>query len=121
MAWNPLRDWPVLRQLREGGDGTGREAMSARTRALRPQTDGARVTRSVCPYGAVGCGQRVHQRDGEIVATEGDPEPRIARGRLCPKGSASKELLTHPGRLTRLKYRAPFARRWQEISLDEAM
>src|SRR3954452_2421407 len=117
MAWNPLRDWPVLRQLRDGGDGTGREAMSARTRALRPKTDGTHVARSVCPYCAVGCGQLVHHRDGEIVAIEGDPASPISRGRLCPKGSNSKELLTHAGRLTKVKYRAPFASQWQEIPL----
>jgi formate dehydrogenase major subunit len=95
--------------------------MSARTRALLPKTAGADVARSVCPYCAVGCGQLVHHRGGEIVAIEGDPESPISRGRLCPKGSASKELLTHPGRLTHVKYRAPFATHWQEMPLDEAM
>jgi len=121
MTWNPLRDWPVLRQLRDGGDGTGAEAMSARTRALRPKTAGAQVARSVCPYCGVGCGQLIHHRDGELISIEGDPESPISRGRLCPKGAASHELLTHAGRLTTVKYRAPFATRWQEISLEEAM
>jgi formate dehydrogenase major subunit len=116
-----LESWPLWRQLRDGGDGTGPEAMSRRTRELRPKTAGAEVSRSVCPYCAVGCGQLIHHRDGELVAIEGDPESPISRGRLCPKGAASHELLTHPGRLTRVKYRAPFATRWQELSLDEAM
>jgi len=116
-----LESWPLWRQLRDGGDGTGPEAMSRRTRELRPKTAGAEVARSVCPYCAVGCGQLVHHRDGKLLAIEGDPESPISRGRLCPKGAASHELLTHPGRLTRVKYRAPFATRWQEISLDEAM
>jgi formate dehydrogenase major subunit len=118
MSW---RDWPLLRQLREGGDGTGVEAMSQRTRELRPRTDGARVARSVCPYCAVGCGQLVFHRDGEVVAIEGDPESPISRGRLCPKGAASHQLLTQPARLVRVKYRPPFATAWQELSLDEAM
>jgi formate dehydrogenase major subunit len=116
-----LRDWPLLRQLREGGDGTGPEAMSRRTRELAPKTAGAQVARSVCPYCAVGCGQLVHHRDGALVAIEGDPESPISRGRLCPKGAASFELLTHSGRLTKVKYRPPFATRWQEIPLEEAM
>ena len=47
--------------------------------------------------------QLVHHRDGKLVAIEGDPESPISRGRLCPKGAASHELLTHPARLTRVK------------------
>jgi formate dehydrogenase major subunit len=54
------------------------------------------------------------------VAIEGDPESPISRGHLCPKGSASYELVTHEGRATKVKYRAPRARRWQEMSLEEA-
>jgi formate dehydrogenase major subunit len=120
MAWNWL-DWPLLRQLREGGDGTGPEAMSRRTRELRPRTEQAAVARSVCPFCAVGCGQLVYHRDGDLVAIEGDPESPISRGRLCPKGAASHQLLTHPSRETRVKYRPPFGRVWQELPLEEAM
>jgi formate dehydrogenase major subunit len=114
-------DWPLLRQLRGGGDGTGPEAMSRRTRELRPKTEGAGVARSVCPYCAVGCGQLVHHRDGRLVAIEGDPESPISRGRLCPKGAASHQLLTHPARETRVRYRAPFASEWRDLPLEEAM
>jgi len=119
--WDLIRQWPLLRQLREGGDGTGPEAMSELTRELQAKTAGAAVARSVCPYCAVGCGQLVHHREGKLVAIEGDPESPISRGRLCPKGAASHQLLTHDGRLTKVKYRAPFATRWQEIPLEEAM
>ena len=119
--WDLIRQWPLLRQLREGGDGTGPEALSARTRELQTKTAGAAVARSVCPYCAVGCGQLVHHRDGKLIAIEGDPESPISRGRLCPKGAASHQLLTHGGRLTKVKYRAPFARQWREIPLEEAM
>ena len=114
-------DWPLLRQLRDGGDGTGPEAMSRRTRELRPKTEGTAVARSVCPYCAVGCGQLVHHRDGRLVAIEGDPESPISRGRLCPKGAASHQLLTHPARESRVRYRAPFATEWRELPLEEAM
>jgi formate dehydrogenase major subunit len=113
--------WPLVRQLRAGADGTGAEAMSARTRALEPRHRGAGVARSVCPYCGVGCGQLVFHRGGRIVAIEGDPASPISAGHLCPKGAASFELLTHPGRLTRAKYRPPRARAWVEIDLEEAM
>ena len=116
-----LLKWPFLRQLREGGDGTGVEAMSDRTKALRPKHDGTEVARSICPYCAVGCGQLIHHRDGRIVSIEGDPESPISRGHLCPKGANSFELVTHAGRATKVKYRAPRAKEWTEISLESAL
>src|SRR6185503_12279412 len=100
--------------------GTGPESMSARTLMLRPKTDDAEVTRSICPYCGVGCGQLVYHRGGKVVAIEGDPESPISRGHLCPKGSASFELVTHPARVTKVKYRAPHATEWSELSLEAA-
>lgn len=116
-----LMSWPLIRQIVSGGDGTGPEAMSARTRHLRPRHQGAEVARSVCPYCAVGCGQLVYHRNGKLVSIEGDPESFISRGRLCPKGSDSFELLTHANRETRIKYRRPFSTQWESLDLETAM
>ena len=113
--------WPLLRQISSGKDGTGVEAASAATRELRPKTAGARIARSVCPYCGVGCGQLVFHRDGRLLSIEGDPASPISRGRLCPKGAASFELLTHPARLTRVRYRAPYSRTWSDMDLETAM
>ncbi len=116
-----LRRWPLLRQLLDGGNGTGPEAFSERTRNLGSRLQGTKVSRSVCPYCAVGCGQLVRSRDNELISIEGDPESPISAGALCPKGAASYELLTHPGRETRVKYRAARATEWEEIPLEQAM
>ena len=116
-----LSDWPLLRQLRSGSDGTGPEAMSPRTRALSARTDGLQMARSVCPYCGVGCGQRVWHKGGQLVAIDGDPESPINQGTLCPKGSASHQLLTHAERLTHVLYRAPRAKQWQQIDLTTAV
>ena len=93
-----IESWPVLRQL-AGSDrlGRGEAARSQRTDALRARTDEAdRVVDSVCPYCAVGCGQHVYVKDEKVIQIEGDPDSPISRGRLCPKGSASKQLVTGP-------------------------
>ena len=116
-----LLKWPLIRQLQSRADGTGEEAMSGRTKALRPKHDGAGVARSICPYCGVGCGQLVYHRDGKLVSIEGDPQSPVSRGHLCPKGSDSFQLVTHEGRTTRVKYRAPHARDWTEITLERAM
>jgi formate dehydrogenase major subunit len=113
--------WPLVRQILHGGDGTGPEAMSSRTQNLRPKNDGAEVARSVCPYCAVGCGQLAFHKNGKLVSIEGDPESPLSRGRLCPKGSASYELLTHSQRLTKVKYRRPFSKQWEDLELGKAM
>ena len=115
--------WPVLRQL-TGADrlGRGTAARSAATEQIEARTTTAdRVARSVCPYCAVGCGQKVFVKDEQVVQIEGDPDSPVSRGRLCPKGSASKNLVTSPLRQTAVKYRAPYATEWTELPLDTAM
>src|SRR5262252_9953862 len=121
MIGKTLSRWPLIQQLRTRSDGTGIEAMSDRTIKLRPKTSGAEVARSICPYCGVGCGQLVYHREGKLISIEGDPQSPISRGHLCPKGADTYELHTHPGRLKKVKYRAPYSRQWQEIPLEQAM
>jgi formate dehydrogenase major subunit len=116
-----IRKWPLVQQLAGRLNGGGCEAMSARTEQLQPRYAGASVTKSVCPYCGVGCGQLVHHRGDELVSIEGDPASPISAGHLCPKGAASYELVTHPNRLTRVKYRPPHSTVWQELDLETAM
>ncbi|TFV62780.1 UNVERIFIED_ORG: dehydrogenase [Bacillus sp. AZ43] len=118
-----LDSWPVYRQL-TGSDplGRGKAARSKGTEATVSRTATAdRVVRSVCPYCAVGCGQKVYVQDEKITQIEGDPDSPISRGRLCPKGSASKQLVTSPTRVTTVKYRRPFGTEWEDLDLDTAM
>jgi formate dehydrogenase major subunit len=122
-----LVNWPVYRQL-TGADGLGRglAVRSPHTEHARPRTETAsRVVSSVCPYCAVGCGQKVYVSvtDGRETVTqiEGDPDSPVSRGRLCPKGAASKQLVTHPGRQTKVLYRRPFGTEWESLDLAKAM
>ena len=115
--------WPVVRQLREGDPlGLGKAAQSKRSRELRPRLESAdHVVESICPYCAVGCGQLVYVKDGEVSHIEGDPASPISRGRLCPKGQASKSYVQSPLREYKVKYRRSYGTRWEELSLDDAM
>ena len=76
---------------------------------------------SVCPYCAVGCGQLVYAEGDEVTQIEGDPASPISRGRLCPKGAASKGLVTSPLREYRVKYRRPYGTEWEALPLEQAM
>ena len=119
----PLGRWPVLRQLRSrDARGLG---LTARSRATAERVGriaaADRVARSVCPYCAVGCGQLVYARGGRVVQVEGDPDSPISRGRLCPKGAATEQLVNSPLRERLVRYRRPGGTRWERLSLDEAM
>jgi formate dehydrogenase major subunit len=118
-----LDAWPVFRQL-TGADPLGRgvAARSKATESVVSRTATAdKVVKSVCPYCAVGCGQRIFVKDEKIVQIEGDPDSPISRGRLCPKGSASKQLVTSPTRVTTVKYRRPYGTEWEDLDLGTAM
>lgn len=117
-----IEGWPAYRQL-TGTDPLGRGAAvkSEKSETLQARIEGADVARSVCPYCAVGCGQRVYSKDGRVIQIEGDPDSPISRGRLCPKGSASLSLVTTPTRETKIKYRRPHGTEWESLDLDTAM
>ena len=114
-----LRDLPVVGRAADWGMGP--HAASKKTKQAGARIAGLKATESVCPYCAVGCGQVVYTRDGELVGIEGNPRSPINQGTLCPKGSASRQLVQQPGRLQTVKYRAPGATEWEEIPLERAM
>ena len=99
-----VRSWPMVRQL-TGPDPLGRGAAvrvgaDRGTWHARTPTP-TRVTKSICPFCAVGCGQQIFAKDGRVTHVEGDPDSPISRGRLCPKGSSTLSLITAPTRQTR--------------------
>jgi formate dehydrogenase major subunit len=121
-----VRSWPAFRQA-TGADPLGRGAAVESNaadawRRTPPRTDEAdTVTRSVCPFCAVGCGQRIYSKDGRVTHIEGDPDSPISRGRLCPRGSSSLSLVTSPSRITKVRYRRPGGTDWEDLDLDTAM
>ena len=114
-----IRELPVVGRAADWG--LGPSAVSKNTRQAGSRIAGLKVTESVCPYCAVGCGQLVYTRDGELVDIEGNPRSPINQGTLCPKGSASRQLIQQPGRLTKVKYRRPYGTEWEELDLETAM
>ncbi len=120
---NFIPAWSVVRQL-TGKDklGLGKAAQSSVQANLKPRTAEAdKVAKSICPYCGVGCGQRVFVKDGEITQIEGDPDSPISRGRLCPKGAASRQYVQSPVRQYKVKYRRPHGTEWEELDLDRAI
>jgi formate dehydrogenase major subunit len=119
------KDWqPALLKQLTSGDllALGKAAKSRHSEELTARTKTAdRVVQSICPYCAVGCGQKVYVHDERVTQIEGDPDSPISRGRLCPKGAASEQLVNSPSRELKVKYRAPYATSWTELDLEEAM
>jgi formate dehydrogenase major subunit len=118
-SFERVRRLPVVGRVMDWG--LGQAAASEETRRAGARIAGLKVTESVCPYCAVGCGQVVYTRDGELVDIEGNPRSPINQGTLCPKGSASRQLVQQPGRLTKVRYRRPGATEWEQLELETAM
>jgi formate dehydrogenase major subunit len=117
--WQKVRKLPVVGKAADWG--MGGHAVSKRTKQAGARIEGLKVTESVCPYCAVGCGQVVYTRGGELVDIEGNPRSPINQGTLCPKGSASRQLVQQPGRLTKVRYRRPGGTEWEDLDLETAM
>jgi formate dehydrogenase major subunit len=118
-----LAGWPLVRQV-TGPDrlGRGHAARSPRSEHLEPRTSQAdRVVDSVCPFCAVGCAQKVFVKDEKVVQVEGNHASPVSRGRLCPKGSATLQLVTSPTRVTTVRYRRPHGTEWEDLDRDTAM
>ena len=85
-------------------------------------------TRSTCPYCSVSCGVILHTLGDRsrnvkptVVHVEGDPDHPINQGTLCPKGITLKQNIVNDRRLTKVLYRAPGTRAWEEKSWDWAI
>jgi formate dehydrogenase major subunit len=118
-----IEGWPVYRQL-TGEDplGRGAAAKSAQSKHLGARTATAdKVVKSVCPFCAVGCGQNVYVKDEKVVQVEGDPDSPVSRGRLCPRGSSSMQLVTGSAREYQVLYRRPHGTEWEILPLEQAM
>ena len=118
-SFESLRRLPLVGRAMDMG--LGPSAASDRTLSANARVAGLKVTESVCPFCAVGCGQLVYTRDGELVDIEGNPRSPINQGTLCPKGASSRQLVQQPGRLTKVRYRAPGASEFVELELERAM
>src|SRR6185436_8906133 len=118
-SFQRVRELPLVGRVADWGMGP--HAASRKTKQAGARIAGLKATESICPYCAVGCGQVVYTRDGELVDIEGHPRSPINQGTLCPKGSASRQLVQQPHRLTGVKYRAPYATEWQNLELETAM
>ena len=117
-----LDRWPIARQLRSGDPlGLARNAYSPRTSAMHARITDAEAIPSICPYCATGCAQTIYVRDGRVTSIEGDAGSPVSRGRLCPKGQATFQLVTSSQRLDRVHHRRPGATQWEVIGLDEAL
>jgi formate dehydrogenase major subunit len=109
--------------LAASGLGFDIAAAASTTVKQNLRISGAKESRSVCPYCAVGCSLVAYTRqnsDGsvQLLQIEGDPDSPINEGRLCPKGATAMQLAISPSRVESPMYRAPGAKKWQAMSWD---
>lgn len=102
----------------------GLDVKPIRSHAQGLRIRAARETTSICCYCGVGCGLIVHTATSgarKIINIEGDPDHPINEGALCAKGAALTQLVNNGSRITTPRYRAPYAREWEEITWERAL
>lgn len=93
---------------------------------------GAKEVATICPYCSCGCGAICYVANGKLVSISGDPDHPINEGALCSKGASLLNLNTvynlrthtpeiNPNRLTKVLYRAPYSKVWEEKNWRWAM
>jgi formate dehydrogenase major subunit len=98
-----------------------REPFSQQTLAKASRLRGATVTEGICPYCAVGCGQLIYSKGGELIDIEGDPDSPISGGHLCPKGANAYQLSVNSHRVRNVLYRAPNSDHWETKTMEWAV
>lgn len=79
-------------------------------------------TTTICPFCGVGCGFLVGSENGVLVNLEGDPDHPLNQGGACAKGGAQYQLSAHNNlRLSKVLYRAPGSRDWEETTWEWAL
>jgi formate dehydrogenase major subunit len=111
LEWTPVK--------RKGS--LDKEPFSSNTVDKGSRLRGAQVTKGVCPYCAVGCGQLIYTKGGKLTDIEGNPESPINEGTLCPKGASTFQLAVNPHRVTQVLYRAAYSDKWETKPLEWAV
>jgi formate dehydrogenase major subunit len=102
------------------GTVSGLTPEESQARERENRIKGAKVTTTICPYCAVGCGMIVHTKNGSVINIEGDPDHPINRGTLCSKGASLYQVANNPTRVKKPMYRASGANTWKEVEWDWA-
>jgi formate dehydrogenase major subunit len=103
------------------GMGFVLDPVKAHAVELRKDLQEATRTTTICPYCGVGCGFVVDALDGKVINIEGDSEHPINEGTACSKGSSLYQMANNLNRLSTVRYRAPGATDWQELTWAEAI
>ena len=116
-----LKTSAVTAGVAVGGMGFLLNPAEARAVELRKNLEEAEVSTTICPYCGVGCGFVVHSSGGKVINIEGDSEHPINQGTACSKGSSLYQMANNENRLRTVRYRAPYATEWTEMTWDEAI
>jgi formate dehydrogenase major subunit len=104
------------------GNPLGFDLKAAKKRQIALRIAGAKESKSVCPYCAVGCGLIAYTKEVngkvQLLQIEGDPDSPINEGRLCPKGATAMQLAVGAKHVEKPLYRAPGSTQWEEKPWD---
>src|SRR5207249_9499458 len=104
------------------GNPLGFNLKAAKKRQIGSRITGAKESKSLCPYCAVGCSPIAYTKEvngkTQLLQIEGDPDIPVNEGRLCPNGATAMQLATSARRVEQPMYRAPGSTKWEPKSWD---
>src|SRR5262249_17666112 len=89
--------------LRSAGAGAGGALLPAQAQNIVTDARQSQLkwSKAPCRFCGVGCGVNVAVKDGQVVATHGDPQAEVNRGVNCVKGYFLSKIMYGEDRLTR--------------------
>src|SRR2546427_10943375 len=104
------------------GNPLGFDLKAAKKRQIGSRITGAKESKSLCPYCAVGCALIAYTKEvngkTQLLQIEGDPDSPVNEGRLCPKGATAMQLATSSRRVQQPLHRAPGSTKRGEKARD---
>lgn len=116
-----LKTSAVTAGVAVAGMGFALAPVEAHAAELRKNLAEAIRTTTICPYCGCGCGLVVDSSGGQVINIEGDSKHPINQGTACSKGSSLYQMANNENRLTTVRYRAPNATEWEELSWEDAI
>ncbi|HEY0663349.1 MAG TPA: molybdopterin-dependent oxidoreductase, partial [Thiobacillaceae bacterium] len=103
MPDNVTRRQFILRSAASVAAGAGSALIPAHASNIVTDAKATRLkwSKAPCRFCGVGCGVNVAVKDGQVIATHGDPQAEVNRGVNCVKGYFLSKIMYGEDRLTR--------------------
>ena len=119
------RDFVKSNAIAAAAAAAGVTLPAAKSALAAEEDDGIRWDKAACRYCGTGCSVLIGVKDGQVVASQGDPDAPVNKGLNCIKGYFLPKILYGKDRLTQPMLRKKNGKfdkdgEFEPVSWDEA-